>query len=67
MTVLSVLLVVAAAVRRHEPGAGYVVAGGLLYSLGTFLVTMLFNAPRNNALAAVTASSPEGLRCGQTI
>ncbi len=51
MAVLSVLLSITAVLRWHEPGAAYVVAGGLLYFLGTFLVTMLFNVPRNNALA----------------
>jgi uncharacterized membrane protein len=60
MAVLSVLLSIAAVLRWHEPGAAYVVAGGLLYFLGTFLVTMLFNVPRNNALAAVSATSTEG-------
>ena len=60
MAVLSVLLSIAAVLRWHEPGAGYVVAGGLFYFLGTFLVTMLFNVPRNNALAAVAATSTEG-------
>jgi len=58
--VLSVLLSFAAVLGWHEPGAGYVVAGGLLYSLGTFLVTILFNVPRNNALAAVAATGTEG-------
>ncbi len=60
MAVLSVLLSIAAVLRWHEPGAAYVVAGGLLYFLGTFMVTMLFNVPRNNALAAVAATSTEG-------
>ena len=60
MTVLSVLLSIAAVLRWHDPGAAYVVAGGLLYFLGTFLVTMMFNVPRNNALEAVAATSPEG-------
>ncbi len=60
MAVLSVLLSVAAVLRWHEPGAAYVVAGGLLYFLGTFMVTILFNVPRNNALAAVEATSTEG-------
>jgi len=60
MALLSVLLSIAAVLRWHEPGAAYVVAGGLLYFLGTFLVTMLFNVPRNNALAAVAATSTEG-------
>jgi uncharacterized membrane protein len=52
--------IIAAFLRWHEPGAAYVLAGGLLYFLGTFLVTMLFNVPRNNALAAVAATSTEG-------
>ncbi len=60
MAVLSVLLSIAAVFRWHEPGAAYIAAGGLLYLLGTFLVTMLFNVPRNNALAAVAATSTEG-------
>ncbi|TDJ71126.1 MAG: DUF1772 domain-containing protein [Proteobacteria bacterium] len=60
MAVLSVLLSIAAVLRWHEPGAAYVVAGGVFYFLGTFLVTMLFNVPRNNALAAVAATSTEG-------
>ena len=60
MAVLSVLLSIAAVLRWNEPGAAYVVAGGLLYFLGTFLVTMMFNVPRNNTLAAVEATSTEG-------
>ncbi len=60
IAVLSVLLSIAAVLRWHEPGAAYVVAGGLLYFLGTFMVTMLFNVPRNNALAGVAATSTEG-------
>ena len=60
MAVLSVLSSIDAVLRWNEPGAAYVVAGGLLYFLGTFVVTMRFNVPRNNALAAVTATSTEG-------
>ncbi len=60
MAVLSVLLSIAAVLRWHEPGAAYVVAGGLFYFLGTFMVTILFNVPRNNALAAVEATSTGG-------
>jgi len=58
--VLSVLLAVAAVLRWQEPGAAYVMAGGLLYFVGTFLVTILFNVPRNNALAPVEETSREG-------
>lgn len=35
-------------------------AGGVLYVIGTFLVTMAGNVPLNNRLARVDANSPEG-------
>jgi uncharacterized membrane protein len=60
MAVLSGIMIITAIVRWSEPGAAYILAGGLLYSLGTFGVTMLFNVPRNNALAAVVPTSAEG-------
>lgn len=49
--------------RWQEPGAGYLLAGSLLYLAGTFLVTMMFNVPLNDALAAVspTATGADGL------
>ena len=34
------------------PGAAYLLAGGALYLVGSILVTMAFNVPLNNALAA---------------
>jgi uncharacterized membrane protein len=37
----------------EEPAGSYLLAGGLLYLIGTFLVTMAFNVPRNNRLAAL--------------
>jgi len=40
--------------------AGYLLAGSLLYFVGTFLVTLLFNVPLNNKLAAVKPDSAEG-------
>jgi len=55
-----VLLVVSSLLRWREPGAAYLLAGGLLYFVGAFLVTILFNVPRNNALAAVDPASAEG-------
>ena len=57
--VLSALVAGTSAVRWHEPGAGFVLAGALLYVAGTFLVTVAFNVPRNNALAAVAPASEE--------
>jgi uncharacterized membrane protein len=38
------------------------IAGGLLYLVGTLGVTMVCNVPRNNALAAVEATSAEAAR-----
>jgi uncharacterized membrane protein len=46
----------------NAPGRGYALAGSLLYIVGTILVTMAFNVPRNNALAGVDPASAEGAR-----
>ena len=35
-------------------------AGALLYFIGTFLVTMVFNVPLNDALAAAAPDSADG-------
>jgi uncharacterized membrane protein len=59
-TALACLLAIAASVSQwHDPRAPYWLAAGLLYIFGAIAVTMLCNVPRNNALAAVAASSPE--------
>jgi uncharacterized membrane protein len=57
-----VLLAVAALLRWSEPGAFSLLAGGVLYLVGGPLVTMLFNLPLNNALAAVAPDSDDGAR-----
>jgi len=54
------LLAVSSLLRWHKPGASYLLAGGLLYLAGTFLVTIVFNVPRNDALAAVDPASAAG-------
>ena len=54
------VLAVLSFVRWHKPGAAYLLAGSLLYLIGTILVTMLFNVPRNDALAAVDPASVDG-------
>ena len=43
-----------------EPGAGFLLAGSLLYFVGTFLVTIMFNVPLNNRLASVKPDSADG-------
>jgi uncharacterized membrane protein len=54
------VLAVLSFVRWHKPGAAYLLAGSLLYLIGTILVTMLFNVPRNDGLAAVDPASVDG-------
>jgi uncharacterized membrane protein len=54
------LLVATALFTWHQSGAALLLAGALLYFGGTFLVTMMFNVPLNNALAAVAPDSAEG-------
>jgi uncharacterized membrane protein len=43
-----------------EPSAVYLLGGSLLYLVGTVAVTIVFNVPRNNALAAVEADTADG-------
>jgi uncharacterized membrane protein len=38
----------------------YLLAGGLLYVVGSFVVTMVFNVPLNDALEAAAPASAEG-------
>src|SRR6266850_7220882 len=59
-TAASCILLLAAALRSwHKPGAVYLLAGSLLYLVGTMLVTIVCNIPRNNALAAVDPASAD--------
>jgi uncharacterized membrane protein len=58
--VLSLVLAVAALMNWSEPGAFYLLAGSLLYLIGSILVTMICNVPLNNRLAAVKPESAEG-------
>ena len=57
-TLSSAALAPLAIFRWGEAGAIAMLVGGVLYMLGMFVVTMLFNVPLNDALAAVDPSSP---------
>ncbi len=46
-------LAVLSAFRWSQAGAAYLMIGGLFYLVGTFLVTIVFNVPMNEALDAV--------------
>ncbi len=56
----SLALAIIALLGWDRPGAPAMLAGGLLYFAGMFVVTMLFNVPRNNALAASDPASAAG-------
>ena len=58
-TLASLLLPIAAGFRWGEPGTVAMLAGGVLYVIGMFVCTAVFNVPLNNALAAVDPASAE--------
>ena len=52
-----ILLAGTALWKWQQPGAIYLLAGSLLYLIGTVLVTRVFNVPMNNALDSVDPAS----------
>ena len=58
--VLSVILIIMALFKWSEPGSQLIIAASLIYIVGSFLVTMIFNVPLNDALAAAAPASSEG-------
>ncbi len=56
----SILVIICALAGWHNPGAIWLLVGGALYLVGSFLVTVVFNVPMNNALDAVAPSDPDG-------
>jgi uncharacterized membrane protein len=59
---LSLLVAVLAVTSWETPSALWIVAGALLYLVGTFLLTGLGNVPLNNQLAAVQAEDSAAIR-----
>ncbi|GAB3477005.1 DUF1772 domain-containing protein [Amycolatopsis cihanbeyliensis] len=51
--VVCVVVGITAIARWSEPGAGLLLAGALLYVIGTVLETIVVHVPRNNALATL--------------
>lgn len=58
-TLSAASLVALGAMRWGQPGSSLMIAGGAIYVLGMFGVTMIFNVPLNDALAAVEPASSE--------
>ncbi len=57
--VLCVALAAVSLILWHRQGSAYQLAGAVLYFVGTYLVTMRFNVPRNNALAGASPESAD--------
>jgi uncharacterized membrane protein len=57
-----ILLAVFSVITWQRPGAANLLIGSILYLVGTILVTIVFNVPRNDALAAVNPASADGAR-----
>ncbi len=55
----SLVLAAIGVLRWGEHGAGLLIAGGLCYFVGMFVVTMAFNVPLNNLLQASQAADVE--------
>jgi uncharacterized membrane protein len=60
-------LAIVAFANWSSPASLYLLAGALLYIVGSVLVTIMSNVPPNNRLKAVSAGSPEAPICGAHI
>lgn len=59
-SLVCLILIVSTFLKGQQPDAIYLLAGSLLYLIGSFGVTLVFNVPLNDALATINANSPEG-------
>ena len=57
---LCLFLAVTSLLKWHQPSAIYLLAGSLLYLIGTVMVTIAVNVPLNDALAIVKPDSVDG-------
>ena len=55
----SLYIAVIGVIDLSEPGFGYLLAGSSLHIVGSLLVTIAFNVPRNNELATVEPDSEQ--------
>ncbi len=57
MSALSLLLVGYASLYVAEPASAWITAGGAIYLAGVFVVSLVFNVPRNRRLDAMDVST----------
>ena len=56
--VLCAVAMIAAILRWQTPGAIFLLVGGALYLVGSVLVTIVFNVPKNQSLAFLAPDGP---------
>lgn len=59
-SLVCLILIAFSLLRWQQPGTAYLLVSALFYLIGCFGVTMVFNVPLNDALAAANPNSPEG-------
>ena len=59
---LCVVALISSLVRWHAPDAVLQLIGAALYLVGILLVTIVFNVPKNEALASVAPTDPDAVR-----
>ncbi len=57
---ICLVLIAGAIMGWSQPGSFWLLAGSLIYLVGIVVVTMVFNVPLNDALAAVDPASSNG-------
>lgn len=62
---ISLVLSVMSFLNSSTPGSNYILAGAALYVFGSFLLTIVFNVPLNNALDASDPTSASGQQVWQ--
>ncbi|MDI6835624.1 DUF1772 domain-containing protein [Ciceribacter thiooxidans] len=60
-TASSAILALIALIRWGEPGSLSTFLGGVLYVVGMFVVTMVFNVPLNNRLAKISSGDVDAV------
>lgn len=58
-TIVALLMAIFGIWQWKEPGAGLAIAAGLIYAIGMFFVTAVFNVPLNNLLDQVIGDGQE--------
>jgi uncharacterized membrane protein len=53
------LVMLTSLTRWRSPGSVYLLVGGALYLVGSLLVTVVCNVPKNDALASVAPADPD--------